>query len=69
MSNPISKRDLRDKLGLKTDADLAAFFGITRAAVAQWEEEEPVPELRYLQAQAKQPGAFEPPAGSIARAG
>lgn len=69
MSNPISKRALREKLGLKTDSDLAGFFGISRAAVAQWEEDAPVPELRYLQAVAKDPQAFQSQRGDIARAG
>lgn len=69
MLNPISKRALREKLGLESDADLARFYGISSAAVAQWKEDEPVPELRYLQAVAKQPQAFEATPDEMARAG
>ncbi len=59
MSEPITKRTLRERLGLKSDAELAAYYQITRAAVAQWGEEDPVPELRLFQAMKRDPMAFK----------
>ena len=31
-----SKRQVRTRLGFRTDAELARFFGISRSAVSQW---------------------------------
>lgn len=56
MSLTISKKDLRARLGITTDAELARFFEISRASVSEWDEE--VPELRVLQAFRKRPDAF-----------
>lgn len=58
MSEPISKKNLRERLRLNTDADLAGYFRISRAAVAQWGEDDPVPELRLFQAMKRDPAAF-----------
>lgn len=58
MTETISKSALRERLGLKTDSELAAFYGISRAAVAQWPEDGVVPERRVLQAVLKRPDAF-----------
>jgi hypothetical protein len=69
MSNPLSKRSLRETLGFKTDAELARFFEITGAAVAQWPEDRPVPPLRLLQAQLKKPEAFTESSEPLAKAG
>jgi hypothetical protein len=46
----ISKRELRAALGVETDAEVAAFYDISPAAVSQWGEDAPIPELRQLQA-------------------
>ena len=68
MSIQLTKAQLRDALGA-TDAGLADFFGITRAAVAQWPDDEPVPELRQLQARQRRPDLFQqPPAETAAPA-
>lgn len=58
MSLTLTKRELRDRLGLKSDAALAAYFPVTRAAVAQWGEEEPVPVRRLMEAVIRNPEAF-----------
>lgn len=58
METSITKRQLRDRLGLKNDAALADFLEITRSAVYQWDEDKPVPELRLLQAFRRRPSAF-----------
>lgn len=58
MSQTISKKALRERLGIQTDAELARFFGISRSAVYQWPEDEELPELRVLQAFRKRPDAF-----------
>ena len=60
MSTQFTKAQLRTALEV-TDAGLADFFGITRAAVAQWPEEEPIPELRQLQARQRRPDLFATP--------
>lgn len=57
MSKRLTKADLRKVLGT-TDAGVADFFEITRAAVAQWGEDDPIPELRQLQAERKRPDLF-----------
>lgn len=59
MSNRLTKAELRTALGT-TDAGVADFFEISRAAVAQWSEHEPIPELRQLQAERKRPDLFGP---------
>jgi DNA-binding transcriptional regulator YiaG len=66
MSPPITKKILRDRLGIKTDADLAGYFQITRAAIAQWGEDDPVPELRLFQAIKRNPSAFPEYMGGVA---
>lgn len=58
MSNPLTKAEARDILGLPNDAALAAFFGVTRSAVSLWPEAGPIPELRQLQAERKRPELF-----------
>ncbi len=59
MKSQITKRQLRSLLGLKNDAALAKYFPVSTAAVAQWSEDEPVPERRLLQAITRNPEAFE----------
>lgn len=53
----ITKAQLREKLG-KTDAELARMFDITRSAVAQWRDDEPIPQPRQWQLQALRPELF-----------
>jgi DNA-binding XRE family transcriptional regulator len=57
MSYRLTKVQLRAALK-KTDAELADYFGITRAAVAQWGEDDPIPELRQLQVETRNPELF-----------
>lgn len=40
------------------DVAIAAFFGITQAAVSQWDEDAPIPERRALKAIQKRPDLF-----------
>ena len=61
METRITKKQLREALDA-TDAALAEFFGITRAAVAQWPDDEPIPELRQMQAMKRRPDLFAQPA-------
>lgn len=56
MNQTLTKRKVREALGL--DADVARFFGISTAAVAQWELDKPIPALRVLQAMARRPDLF-----------
>lgn len=61
----ITKRTLRTALGPGTrDVAIADFFGITQAAVSQWGEDDPIPEMRALQAMHKRPDLFPPAATS-----
>ena len=53
----ITKRQVREAVG-KRDADVARFFGITPGAVAQWPDDEPLPEGRQWQARALRPDLF-----------
>lgn len=56
MTQPPTKHEVRTALGFDTDADLADLFGISRSAVAQWEKDKPIPELRWLQLRELRPG-------------
>jgi len=48
-----SKRQVRTRLGFRTDAELARFFGISRSAVSQWPRDFPIPALpQYIPHQA-----------------
>jgi hypothetical protein len=58
MTSRLTKSQLRSKLDLTSDAALADFFGITRAAIAQWADDKPIPELRQLQAERLRPDVF-----------
>lgn len=57
MSLDLTKARLRDLLKV-SDAGIADFFGITRSAVAQWPDDEPIPELRQLQVMKRRPELF-----------
>lgn len=58
MTEPMTKQAVRTALGLDTDAALADVFGISRAAVAQWGEAQPIPRLRRLELAQKWPALF-----------
>lgn len=54
----ITKRIARDRLGIKKDAELADFFGITPGAVSQWGDDDALPELRQTQLLLRRPTEF-----------
>lgn len=56
-----SKRQVRERLGFLTDAELARFFGISRSAVSQWPKDGPIPALRQYILHQQYPNLF--PAG------
>lgn len=63
----ITKRELRAALGVDTDAEVVAFYEISASAVSQWPEDEPIPELRQLQAMTRRPELFTTEAIAAAR--
>ena len=62
----ITKRMIREAVGGR-DVDVARFFNVTRGAVAQWGENDPLPEGRQWQARAKLPEKFPTPADPVLR--
>lgn len=60
MSTEFTKARVRTALGV-TDAGLAKFFRVSTAAVAQWGDDDPIPELRQLQARQRRPDLFPAP--------
>lgn len=54
----MTKRAVASALGLQTDADLARYFDVTRSAVTQWGDDEPIPEMRQLQLRLRRPDLF-----------
>lgn len=54
----ITKRQLRERLNVETEAAIAGFFGISASAVSQWDEDAPIPYLRQLEAERKRPDLF-----------
>jgi hypothetical protein len=54
----MTKASVKTALGVETDAELARFFGITRAATHQWKDDEPIPELRQYALRDKRPDLF-----------
>ncbi|MBN4957129.1 hypothetical protein [Stenotrophomonas maltophilia] len=53
-----SKGQVRARLGFRTDAELARFFGISRSAVSQWPKNFPIPELRQYILHQRYPNLF-----------
>ncbi|WP_295570961.1 hypothetical protein [Stenotrophomonas maltophilia] len=53
-----NKRQVRTRLGFRTDAELARFFGISRSAVSQWPRDFPIPALRQYMLQQRYPNLF-----------
>jgi hypothetical protein len=54
----LTKQILKQRLGIKTDADLARFFKCTRAAINLWAADKPIPELRQLRLRESHPELF-----------
>lgn len=54
----MTKREIREALGFTMDKELAEFFGIGKAAVSAWGEDEPIPAGRVYQAMVLKPAAF-----------
>lgn len=61
MNTPLTKRAVREALGFTMDKDLAQFFGVGKAAVSNWPEDDPLPDVRQWQARAKRPDLFSVP--------
>lgn len=57
----MTKAEVRTALGFTLDKELAEFFGVGKAAVSQWGESDPLPEVRQWQARAKRPDLFPAP--------
>jgi len=53
-----NKRQVRARLGFRTDAELARFFGVSRSAVSQWPRDYPIPPLRRYMLQQRYPNLF-----------
>ncbi len=53
-----SKGQVRTRLGFRTDAELARFFGISRSAVSQWPKDFPIPALRQYILHQRCPNLF-----------
>lgn len=64
MAMNMTKREVRDTLGLTMDKELAEFFGLGKAAISAWPEDEPIPEGRQWQLRAKRPDLFPVPASA-----
>jgi len=54
----ITKRHIKESLGLTTDVEVAAFFGTSKQAVGAWGDDESLPEGRQWQAIALRPDLF-----------
>lgn len=55
----MTKAAVKKALGFTTDAELSRFFGISRWAVGQWPENEPIPEGRQWELRARRPDVFK----------
>lgn len=53
-----TKTEVRARLGIETDAELARFFQTSPSAVSQWPDADPIPEQRQWQAKAMRPDLF-----------
>lgn len=62
----ITKPKLKELLGLRTDAEVARFFGTTKQAVYNWGDVQPVPEGRQWQAHALRPDVIPEPSREVA---
>ena len=59
----MTKPQVKDALGIQTDAELARQFTpeIGRWAVGQWSDDKPIPAARQWQLHAKNPDKIPPP--------
>lgn len=64
----LTKRVVRETLGFTLDRQLAEFFGVGKAAVSNWPEDEPLPDVRQWQARALRPDLFPVPDSSLSEA-
>lgn len=55
----MTKQAIRALFGLRNDAGLAKLLGVTRSAVAQWPDCEPIPLHRQWQLKAMRPELFK----------
>lgn len=65
----MTKRTVREALGFTLDRQLAEFFGVGKAAVSAWGDDDPLPEGRQWQAMALRPDVFPreaPPTDAVA---
>jgi hypothetical protein len=44
----LTKRNVKDLLGIGNDAALSRYFNLTRGAAFFWEDDEPIPEAHQL---------------------
>lgn len=65
----ITKRQIKDALGIKTDVEVAEFFGTSKQAVSAWgDNDTAIPDGRKWQAIALRPDVFgERPADDLKR--
>lgn len=54
----ITKRQIKEALGLATDVEVAAFFGTSKQAVGAWGDDDAIPDGRKWQAIALRPDVF-----------
>ena len=54
----MTKTAVRTALGLATESQLADFLGVTRSAISQWPDDEPIPMQRQWQLRALRPDLF-----------
>lgn len=54
----ITKRQIKEALGLGTDVEVAAFFGTSKQAVGAWGDDDAIPDGRKWQAIALRPDIF-----------
>jgi DNA-binding transcriptional regulator YiaG len=57
----LTKKAVRETLGVDTDSALAQVFNVSRAAVAQWDEDKPIPPARQMWLRLHMPDKFPPP--------
>jgi hypothetical protein len=55
----MTKRSVKQHLGVESDAELARIFNIGRWAVGQWPDDEPIPEARQWELKARFPRQFQ----------
>jgi hypothetical protein len=59
MKKRLTKLQIMGVLGFTKQVELADYFQISEQAVSQWPDEEPIPELRELQARQRDQSKFD----------